>query len=68
MIKVEIRDLHSTKQVKPRFCDGVIDDNGNIFLVQKHRSGKQVHQTIPWNDVVQQIEEAIRNNENNRLT
>lgn len=34
MIKKSIRNLHSDKQVPPRFCDVVID-NGKVFLEKK---------------------------------
>ena len=37
--KVPIRNLHSDKQVHPRFCDVVID-NGKVFLEKKTDKNK----------------------------
>lgn len=57
--KVPIRNLHSNKQVPPRFCDVVIDD-GNIFLEKKIDKNK--YEKIPWEDVVYQVEVAKASN------
>ena len=47
-----ILNLHSDKQHPPRFCDVVVDDQGNIELVKKD---KDQYEKIPWNDVVYQV-------------
>ena len=52
MTKRSIRDLHSPKQVQPRFCDVVIDDK-IIYLEKKNKKGE--YERIRWEDVVQQV-------------
>lgn len=51
MVKKPIRNLHSTKQVPPRFCDVIIEDD-KIFLEKK------TDKKILWDDVVFQVEAA----------
>lgn len=58
--KVPIRNLHSDKQVSPRFCDVVID-NGKVFLEKKTYKNK--YEKIPWEDVVYQVEVAKASNQ-----
>ena len=55
MIKRSIRNLHSDKQVQPRFCD-VIIENGVTYLEKKIR--KDEYEKIPWEDVVHQVKAA----------
>lgn len=55
MVKRPIRDLHSNRQMPPRFCDVVIED-GKIYLEQKKDKNKYVK--ISWEDVVYQVEAA----------
>lgn len=57
MKKVAVRNLHSNKQVPPRFCDVVID-NGKVFLETK--TDKKTFEQIPWEDVVYQVEAAAK--------
>lgn len=55
MVKIPIRNLHSTKPVQPRFCDVVIE-NGKVFLEKK--TDKKKLEKIPWEDVVSQVNAA----------
>lgn len=55
MVKKPIRNLHSTKQVPPRFCDVIIEDD-KIFLEKK--TDKNKYEKILWDDVVFQVEAA----------
>ncbi len=55
MVKRPIRDLHSDRQMPPRFCDVVIEDD-KIYLEYKKDKNKYVK--IPWEDVVYQVEAA----------
>ncbi len=59
MIKKPIRNLHSDKDMPPRFCDVVIE-NGKVFLEKK--TNKKYEQ-IPWEDVVHQVELAKASNQ-----
>ena len=52
MTKRSIRDLHSPKQVQPRFCDVVIDGEV-IYLEKKNKKGE--FERIRWEDVVHQV-------------
>lgn len=54
-MKKPIRNLHSNKEVPPRFCDVVIDD-GRIYLEKKE---KNIYEKIPWEDVTHQVNIAI---------
>ena len=53
MRKSPIRDLHSSKPNKPRFCD-VLVENGQIYLEKK--SDKNKYEKILWDDVVYQVD------------
>ncbi len=55
MIKRPIRDLHSDKEVQPRFCD-VIVEGEKVYLEQKKDKNRYVK--ISWEDVVYQVEAA----------
>jgi len=61
MIRQPIRNLRTSKTVPPRFCD-VIVDGDKVYLEQKNSKGKYV--TIPWEDVVYQVESAKAANQN----
>jgi hypothetical protein len=56
MVKQSIRDLRTTKQVPPRFCDVVVDGE-KVYLEQKVSKDKYV--IIHWEDVVHQVKAAI---------
>lgn len=55
MVKRPIRDLHSDRQMPPRFCDVVIEGD-KIYL--EHKKDKNKYVKIPWEDVVYQVEAA----------
>ena len=55
MIKRPLRDLHSDKEVQPRFCD-VIVEGEKVYLEQKKDKNRYVK--ISWEDVVYQVEAA----------
>jgi len=55
VIKRPIRDLHSDKEVQPRFCD-VIVEGEKVYLEQKKDKNRYVK--ISWEDVVYQVEAA----------
>lgn len=55
MFKQPIRNFRTSKSLAPRFCD-VIVDGKKIYLEQKIK-GHCV--TIPWEDVVYQVQAAI---------
>lgn len=52
MMRNPIRDLHSRKQPAPRFCDVVIEKNGQIYLEKKDDNGRV---RIAWKDVLYQV-------------
>jgi len=56
MIRKPIRNLHTSMNLPPRFCD-VIVDGGKVYLEQK--IGKDKLLIIPWDDVVHQVNVAI---------
>ena len=56
-MKKAIRDLHSNKSVPPRFCDVVLDDDGQAFLVYK--KGKE-YVKIAWSDVEYQVNAMLQ--------
>lgn len=58
--KVPIRNLRSDKQVPPRFCDVVIE-NDKVFLEKKTEKNK--YERILWKDVVYQVEAAKASNQ-----
>ena len=58
--KVPIRNLRSDKQVSPRFCDVVIE-NDKVFLEKKTEKNK--YERILWKDVVYQVEAAKASNQ-----
>ena len=55
MERVPIRNLKSTKAVKPRVFDALISEDGVFLEVKDSRKGSTV---IPLEDVLQQIEQA----------
>ena len=55
MIRRPIRNLHSNRQMPPRFCDVVIEGD-KVYLEQK--KDKDNYVKIPWEDVVYQVEAA----------
>lgn len=55
MIRQPIRNLRTSRATPPRFCD-VIVDGEKVYLEQKISKDKYV--TIPWEDVVYQVETA----------
>ena len=57
MVKRPVRDLHSTKPVPPRFCDVIVED-GQVFLEKKNE--KKQYEKIPWDDVVYQVQAAVK--------
>jgi len=54
-VKRPVRNLHSDKSTPPRFCDVIVD--GGTVLLQK-KVDKNKYETIPWEDVVTQVEIA----------
>lgn len=60
MIKRPVRDLQSDKPNPPRFCDVIINDEGEAYLEKKvkDKKGKSTYDTIAWEDVVYQVEAA----------
>jgi len=56
-----IRNMHSDRKVPPRFCDVIIDGD-RIYLEKK--INKKSYEKILWDDVVYQVEEAIKLNNN----
>lgn len=54
MIKMAVRNLHSTKPTPPRFCDVIV--NGEEVQLEI-KIDKRV-ETIPWEDVLHQVEVA----------
>ena len=60
MRKSPIRDLHSPKPNKPRFCDVLIED-GKVYLEKKN--DKKEYEKILWDDVVYQVDAAKAVNE-----
>lgn len=60
MIKQPVRNLHTSKRTPPRFCDVIIDGE-KVYLEHKV---KDKYVTIPWEDVVHQVNAAMEvNNE-----
>lgn len=59
MIKRPIRNLHSDRPTPPRFCNVIIDGD-EVFL--ENKTDKNKYQTIPWDDVVYQVEAAKKRN------
>lgn len=59
MIERPIRVFNSNKQVPPRFCDVLIDEENNVFLESK-MGGNKIK--IPYYDLVYQVESAIEEN------
>ena len=57
MVKKPIRNLHSEKQTPPRLFDVIVQD-GKVDLEVK--TDKNKYETIPWEDVVYQVEAAIQ--------
>lgn len=55
MVKKPVRNLHSTKQTPPRVFDVIVED-GKVDLEVK--TDKNKYETIPWEDVVYQVEAA----------
>ena len=60
MIKRPVRNLQSNRPSPPRFCDVIIEDNGDAYLEKKKKDkkGKTSYEKIPWEDVVYQVEAA----------
>ncbi len=50
-----IVNLHSDKQHPPRFCDVIVDGQDVLLEVKKD---KDRYESIPWEDVVYQVEVA----------
>jgi len=57
MVKKPIRNLHSEKQTPPRLFDVIVQD-GKVDLEVK--TDKNKYETIPWEDVVYQVEAAMQ--------
>lgn len=55
MVKKPIRNLRSDKPVPPRLCDVVVD--GDDVTLQ-FKTGKNEFESMPWPDIVSQVEEA----------
>ena len=55
MFKRQIRNLNSTKPNPPRVFD-VLVNGGDVSL--EFKTGKNSYETMPWEDVVQQVEAA----------
>lgn len=55
MKRVEIRNNRSSKEVKPRVFDAIIDDSGQISLEVKNARNSEIISLV---DVIRQIAEA----------
>ena len=55
MVKEPVRNLRSTKPVPPRLFDVLVD--GDDVSIQV-KTGKNEYETVPWPDVVSQVEAA----------
>lgn len=55
MTRQAIRNLHTSRNTPPRFCDVIIEGD-KVFLEKK--SDKNKYEKIPWDDVVYQVEAA----------
>lgn len=56
MKTIEIRNRKSEKVTKPRVFDAVVQDDGEIILKIK---AKKIDEEIEFNEVINQINEAI---------
>lgn len=63
MTKKSIRNLHSSKQPPPRFCDVIIED-GQVYLEKK--KDRNSYEKIPWEDVVYLVDIAKTEYENSK--
>ena len=61
MIKRPIRNLHSLKRSAPRVFD-VIVENDKVQIEVK--TDKNAYETIPWEDIVFQVEAAKKSSAN----
>lgn len=59
MIRQPIRNMQTSKDVPPRFCD-IIVDGEKVYLEQKISKDKYV--TISWDDVLYQVNTVIEIN------
>jgi hypothetical protein len=55
MIKKQVRNLHSNKPTAPRVFDVTVEGTSVNLKV---KIGKDKYETIPWDDVVYQVEAA----------
>ncbi len=55
MVKEPVRNFRSTKPVPPRIFDVLVD--GEDVAIQV-KTGKNEYETVPWPDVVSQVEAA----------
>lgn len=62
MVKKPVRNLSSTKPVPPRLFDVLVD--GDDVAIQV-KTGKNEYETVPWPDVVSQVEAAKKLNMTN---
>ena len=57
MEKKIIRDLSSNRDVQPRFCDAIRDDDGKLILEIKSKRG--INASISWDDLKYQVEPMV---------
>ncbi len=57
-VQQPIRNNSSNRNVKPRVCDVLIDDNDKVYLDFKGADKK--HQVVLLIDVLKQVEEAMQ--------
>ena len=55
MVKKPVRNIRSSKPVPPRLFDVLVD--GDDVSIQV-KTGKNEYETVPWPDVVSQVEAA----------
>ena len=56
MIKTSIRNLHSDKDIPPRFCNVIV--NGDDVTLEV-KINKNKFETISWEDMQYQVNQAI---------
>ncbi len=55
MTRKPIWNLHGGKMRPSRICDVLIENNRIMLEIKK---GRNEYETVPWQDVVSQVEEA----------
>ncbi len=58
MKRIPIRNYNSNQIVKPRVCDAIRADDGNVYVEFKNEKRK-TYELVPWNDIKEQVEKNL---------